>query len=108
MDFFQKRSPLHPAFSDKKYRTPCTEYGICSAAARLVRAIFHDTKEIIPCSCELSGEYGVKGVFTGCPAVIGADGAEKPVELRLTEEELDEFRRCCDTIKANYQKALKI
>ncbi len=86
----------------------CTEYGICSAAARLVRAIFHDTKEIIPCSCELSGEYGVKGVFTGCPAVIGADGAEKPVELRLTEEELDEFRRCCDTIKANYQKALKI
>ncbi|MDY3654989.1 MAG: hypothetical protein SO054_02360, partial [Ruminococcus callidus] len=29
LDFFQKRSPLHPAFSDKKYRTPCTEYGIC-------------------------------------------------------------------------------
>ncbi|WP_276692032.1 hypothetical protein, partial [Ruminococcus callidus] len=27
--FFQKHSPLHPAFSDKKYRTPCTEYGIC-------------------------------------------------------------------------------
>ena len=29
LDFFQKHSPLHPAFSDKKYRTPCTEYGIC-------------------------------------------------------------------------------
>ena len=29
LDFFQKRSPLHPAFFDKKYRTPCTEYGIC-------------------------------------------------------------------------------
>ena len=29
LDFFQKRSPLYPAFSDKKYRTPCTEYGIC-------------------------------------------------------------------------------
>ena len=55
----------------------CTEYGIASAGATLVRTILHDEKRILPCSAPLDGEYGESGIFCGVPAVIGANGVEK-------------------------------
>jgi len=58
----------------------CTEYGIASAGATLVRTILHDEKRILPCSAPLDGEYGESGIFCGVPAVIGADGGGKGVE----------------------------
>lgn len=55
----------------------CTEYGIASAGATLVRTILHDEKRILPCSAPLDGEYGESGIFCGVPAVIGANGVER-------------------------------
>lgn len=82
----------------------CTEYGIASAGATLVRTILHDEKRILPCSAPLDGEYGESGIFCGVPAVIGANGVEKVIEYNLTEEELARFKACCATIRANIAK----
>jgi L-lactate dehydrogenase len=83
----------------------CTEYGICSAAAYMVDAILHDSKKILPASVELTGEYGEKDIFAGCPAVIGANGAEQVMEYNLPENELKEFKAYCTTIRNNIAKA---
>ena len=82
----------------------CTEYGIASAGATLVRTILHDEKRILPCSAPLDGEYGESSIFCGVPAVIGANGVEKVIEYNLTEEELARFKACCATIRANIAK----
>ena len=82
----------------------CTEYGIASAGATLVRTILHDEKRILPCSVPLDGEYGQEGIFCGVPAVIGANGVEKVMEYNLTEEEMKRFTECCETIRANIAK----
>lgn len=82
----------------------CTEYGIASAGATLVRTILHDEKRILPCSAPLDGEYGESGIFCGVPAVIGANGVEKVIEYNLTEEEMTRFKACCATIRANIAK----
>jgi L-lactate dehydrogenase len=75
------------------------EYGVASAFARCVSAIFHDEKAVIPVSTALNGEYGVSDVFAGVPAVLGKNGVEGVVELKLTDSELKEFRNSCEILK---------
>ena len=82
----------------------CTEYGIASAAATLVRTIFHDDKRILPCSVELDREYGERDIFTGVPAVIGKNGVEKVLEFQLPEAEMQTFKKCVATIRQNIAK----
>lgn len=86
----------------------CTEYGIASAGATLVRTILHDEKRIIPVSAPLRGEYGQQDIYCGVPAVIGVDGVERVIEYKLPPEEAAEFARCCDTIRANIAKGNEI
>ncbi len=86
----------------------CTEYGIASAGATLVRTILHDEKRILPCSAPLDGEYGQEGIFCGVPAVIGKDGVEKVMEYNLAEDEMKRFIECCETIRKNIAKGQAI
>ena len=79
----------------------CTEYGIASTAAYVVRTILHDEKAVIPVSMELHGEYGESGLCAGVPCVIGSNGVEEIIELPLTEIELKRFHSCCDVIRGN-------
>lgn len=83
----------------------CTEYGICSTAATIVRTILRDEKKIMAVSAPLTGEYGEEGIFCGVPAVIGANGMEQVMEYPLPAEEMAEFKACCATIRANISKA---
>lgn len=83
----------------------CTEYGICSTAASIVKAILHDEKKIMAASVPLDGEYGETGIFCGVPAVIGIHGVEQVMEYNLPEDELQEFKSCCQTIRNNIAKA---
>ena len=86
----------------------CTEYGIASAAATLVRTVLHDEKRILPCSVELDGEYGEHDVFCGVPALIGINGVEEVMEYPLTEEEMAKFKACLAMIHKNIEKGNKV
>ncbi|KXB90926.1 putative L-lactate dehydrogenase [Megasphaera hutchinsoni] len=83
----------------------CTEYGVASAGATLVRTILRDEKRIIPVSAYLNGEYGEKGIYCGIPAIISAKGVESIIEYELTDEEKVEFKQCCDAIRKNIEKS---
>lgn len=81
----------------------CTEYGICTTAARMVHIVLHDEKAIMPASMELDGEYGETGLFAGVPCLIGKDGVEQIIELPLTAEEKAKFHDCCEGIRKNME-----
>ena len=83
----------------------CTEYGICSTLARMVRAVLHDEKRIMPASMLLEGEYGEHNVFAGVPCVIGKNGVEEVIELLLTAEERNKFHECCEAIRGHIKDA---
>ncbi|MCF0137374.1 MAG: L-lactate dehydrogenase, partial [Oscillospiraceae bacterium] len=68
---------------------------------RVVDIVLHDEKAIMPASMELCGEYGVSGLFAGVPCIIGSNGVEEIIQYNLPEEELKEFKACCDSIKHN-------
>ena len=53
----------------------------------MVEAIVRDQKRILPCSIMLEGEYGYNDVVVGVPVVLGKNGMEKVIELKLNENE---------------------
>lgn len=83
----------------------CTEYGICSVAATIVRSILRDQETVMAASVALTGEYGEKDIYCGCPAIIGANGVKHVVEYSLPADELAEFKACCAKIRSNIAKA---
>lgn len=73
-------------------RKGATIYGPAVCIFRMVKAVVNDTKEEIPTSVILDGEYGISDVAVGVPAIIGRNGVEKIVEYGLPEEELEGLR----------------
>ena len=70
-----------------------------NAIATMVEAILKNKKLVIPVSTLLEGEYGANDVCIGVPAVIGANGVEKIVELQLDSFEQDIFNQGTKSIK---------
>ncbi|MBI5054353.1 MAG: malate dehydrogenase [Chloroflexi bacterium] len=62
-------------------------YAPGAALAKMAEAILLDSKLIVPCSTLLEGEYGLKDVCFGVPVKLGANGVEKIIELKLTDDE---------------------
>ncbi len=62
-------------------------YAPAAGTVEMVESILKDKKRILPCSCLLEGEYGVSGIFFGVPAMLGASGIERIIEVELDETE---------------------
>ena len=73
-------------------------YAPGAAAAEVVEAVIHDQKALIPCSALLEGEYGEKDLCIGVPCVLGKNGIEKIVELKLNEEEKAAFAKSAQAV----------
>jgi len=68
-------------------KTGSAFYAPAASAIAMAESYLKDKKRVLPCAAYLKGEYGVKGLFVGVPAVIGAGGIERVVELRLGRRE---------------------
>lgn len=68
-------------------KTGSAYYAPAAAVVQMVESIVNDQKRILPCSVMLEGEYGYKDVVVGVPVILGKNGCEKVIELKLNEEE---------------------
>lgn len=75
----------------KFLKTGSAHYAPAAAIYQMIKAIIFDEKRMVSCSAYLTGEYGVKGVYTGVPIILGSRGIEKIIELPLNEEERKDF-----------------
>ena len=76
-----------------------TSTGVSAAVCRLVANIAADGKEILPVSSVLQGEYGVQGVAASVLSIVGRNGIEDILEVRMSDEERDAFLLSADTIR---------
>ena len=74
-------------------------YAPASAAIQMAESYLKDQKQVLPCAAYLTGQYGVNGIFFGVPAVIGAAGVEKVVELDLNESENAMLQKSLESVK---------
>ena len=74
-------------------------YAPGASVSYLVNAIVNDTKEVLPCSVFLEGEYGVKDLCIGVPVKIGKNGFEEVVQLDLSNKDLEMFQNSVSAVK---------
>ena len=68
-------------------KTGSAYYAPSASSVQMAESILKDQKRILPCAAWLEGEYGVKGLFIGVLAKLGAGGLEKVLEVKLNDEE---------------------
>lgn len=85
-----------------------THFGIANCLVDFTRAILLDEKRIIMTSAYLDGEYNNKGLYTGVPAVIGANGCEKILEMEISDKEQEMFDKSCKALEENYKLAKEV
>jgi len=74
-------------------------YAPGASVSYLVNAILNDTKEVLPCSVLLEGDYDTKDVCIGVPVKIGKNGFEEVVQLDLNNKELEMFHNSVSAVK---------
>tara|TARA_B110000438_G_scaffold302790_2_gene361709 strand:+ start:68631 stop:69557 length:927 start_codon:yes stop_codon:yes gene_type:complete len=62
-------------------------YAPGAAAAQMVESIIKNQKRIFPVCIKLNGEYGINDCYLGVPVVLGSNGIEKIIELKLKPSE---------------------
>ncbi len=80
-------------------RKGATIYGPAVCIYRMVKAVLEDTKEEIPTSVVLQGEFGIRDVAVGVPVILGKNGVEKIVEYDFTEDELQALKRSAEILR---------
>jgi len=79
-------------------------YAPASSAVEMIDAILNNKKQILTCSCMLTGQYGINGVYVGVPTKLGSNGIEEILELKLNETELKELQASAASVKTNVAK----
>ncbi|MDP2088829.1 MAG: malate dehydrogenase [Flavobacteriaceae bacterium] len=75
-------------------------YAPGAAVSVLVQSIVNDQKKMIPCSVLLEGEYGQNDICIGVPCIIGKNGVEQIVDIKLNDAEKALFAKSSDGVRA--------
>lgn len=62
-------------------------YAPAAGVVEMVEAVVRDQKRVIPSAVLLSGQYGYNDLYIGVPAILGAKGVERVIEMELNAEE---------------------
>jgi malate dehydrogenase len=89
-------------------KTGSAYYAPASAAIAMAEAYLKDKKRVLPCAAYLRGEYGLKDIYVGVPAVIGAGGVERIVEIELDRVEGKMFDGSVAAVKGLIDACKKI
>ena len=74
-------------------------YAPGAAVSGLVQAIACDQKKMFPCSTLLDGEYGLSDLCIGVPVILGRNGIESIVKIKLNEAENAHMQTSAEGVK---------
>lgn len=81
-------------------KTGSAFFSPAQTAVEMAEAILLDQRRVLPCAACLDGEYGVSGLYIGVPALLGARGVEKVIELDLNAEERARFDKSVEHVRS--------
>lgn len=85
-------------------RKNATYFGVAMAVKRICECIVRDEKSILPVSTMMHGEQGIEGVVLSMPCVVGGDGIETQVPIKLDEDEAKRLRESAAILKEIIEK----
>ena len=83
-------------------------YAPAASGVEMAECYLKDLKKQLPCAVHLNGEYGAKDIYAGVPVIIGSNGVEKIIELKLSDEERKNFDKSIEAVKELFNAAKKI
>jgi malate dehydrogenase len=83
-------------------------YAPATSAIEIAESYLKDIKKTLPCAAYLNGEYGFKNLYAGVPVVVGKNGVEKVVEIKLEQKEKENFEISIKAVKELFESAIKI
>jgi len=75
-------------------------YAPGASVAYLVDSILNNQNKMIACSVLLEGEYGQSDICLGVPCIIGKNGVEEIVDVKLNDAEKATFAKSADAVRA--------
>jgi malate dehydrogenase len=81
-------------------------YAPAASAFQMIKAVLLDEKRMLPCAAYLNGEYGIKDLYMGVPVILGKEGVEKVVEVKLAKEERAQFKKSCTSVRKLIEKLI--
>ncbi|MEN8252905.1 MAG: L-lactate dehydrogenase [Patescibacteria group bacterium] len=76
-----------------------TYYAIGTVVSHIVRSILRDSKSVSPASIPLHNYHGHSGIALSVPCVIGRNGVEDSLEIKLDWEEKKALEHSVNTLK---------
>jgi malate dehydrogenase len=89
-------------------KTGSAFYAPASSAIQMAESYLKDKRRMLPVAAYLTGQYGVKDMYVGVPAVIGANGVEKVVEIDLNDAEKAMFQKSVASVQGLIDACVKI
>lgn len=89
-------------------KTGSAFYAPATSAIQMAESYLRDQRRLLPCAAHLNGEYGVSDMYVGVPAIIGANGIEKIVEIELQGEEKTAFENSVKAVEGLIEACKKI
>lgn len=74
-------------------------YAPATSAIQMAEAYLKDQNRLLPCAAWVDGEYGLNGLYVGVPTVIGANGVERIVEIKLNKDEAAMFNKSVESVE---------
>ncbi len=79
-------------------------YAPAAATAQMVESIVKNQRRILPICIQLQGEYGIYNSYLGVPVILGKNGVEKIIPIKLNEKE----QELLDTSRIQVEKNIEI
>ena len=83
-------------------------YAPAASGVQMAESYLKDQKKQLPCAVYLNGQYGTKDLYAGVPAIIGKNGVEKIVEIKLSEQERKDFDKSIKSVQELFDAAKAI
>ena len=83
-------------------------YAPAASGVEMAECYLKNLKKQLPCAVHLNGEYGAKDIYAGVPVIIGSGGVEKIIELELSLEEKENFKKSIEAVNDLFNAAKKI
>ncbi len=76
-----------------------THYGVATCVCYLAEAIINNERIVATVSSPFHGEYGIEGVSLSIPSIVSAQGVEKRLIEKYSEEELQGLKASAEALK---------
>ena len=83
-------------------------YAPAASGVEMAESYLKDLKKQLPCAVYLDGQYGAKDIYAGVPVIIGKNGVEKVIEIKLSDKEKQDFDNSIKSVQELFNAAKKI